>query len=56
MLIALLIAAGGVFALHRFSGKSPASLVVILILLGLAGYVFMRVQGGVMGGLQKQVG
>lgn len=55
MLIALLIAAGGVFALSRFSGKRPATLVLLLVLIGLATYVFMRVQGGVMGGLQKQV-
>lgn len=56
MLVALALAAFGVFALSRYSGKSPASMVIILLLLGMGYFIFTKVQGGVIGGLQKQVG
>jgi F0F1-type ATP synthase assembly protein I len=50
------ICAAGLLLFARYSGKSPLSLLIVFVLLGMAVYVFSKVTGAVQGNLTRTVG
>lgn len=56
MIVAILAAVAGVVLITRMSGKSPITILITLVLLGITAYVFSKIEQGVNGGLKKNLG